>query len=296
MTFRRGGRLDFGWLVALCILASARSAGACQCMPRNPGFLVTSGAWFPADALGVPFSLDANPRSTRMDRVGPGKRNRVRVFWMDGEALRRVAFHLVAVEEPADLRPEHPFPFDRFLIVPERWKVGERYLFLADNVENPAVEVRVTRDRAADVAAAPQAGARLFVDAPERGELTSLTLEGSCSSHFRAVSVHVQMALPGEMYDRASAFLYYARVDGRAWHPARSLCDMIPTGRSWSMTGEERIYEVCGRPSDPQVWGASASPEEPGVTAGDHTIELIAWLPGTTVRFRATGNAHFDCP
>jgi hypothetical protein len=293
---RRGRRLEVGWLVALCLFAAARNAEACQCEPRDPGFLVTSVAWFPADALGVPFSFYADPRFDPKDRVRPGKRNRVRVYWMDGDALHKVDFRLVPIEEPADLRPERPFPFDRFLVVPERWKAGERYLFLADNVENPAVEVRVVQDRAADVATAQKGAAHLFVDAPDRGELTSLTLAGSCSSHFRAVSVHVRMSLPDEMDYRGSAFFYYTRVDGRAWHPARELCDMIPTGRSWAGTGEERIYERCGPPSDPQAWGANASPEEPGVTAGDHAIEMIGWLPGTTVRFRASGYAHLDCP
>src|SRR5207245_427132 len=111
---------------------------------------------------------------------------------------------------------------------------------------NPAVAVSVAPERAVDAAHDASAHANLRSEASVSGELSTMTLGGSCSSQFGAVSVVVRMTLPSRLYFMAGAFLYYTRVDGaRRWHPSASLCHPAALGRSWVDIGEERLYARC---------------------------------------------------
>ena len=224
--------------------------------------------------------------------------NALRVYLLGHGDPTPIAFHVEPIIEPEALREADDFMPDRVLVVPDSWTPGERYLFLAWPSENPAVAVRVASERAVDAASDSSTRADLRSDEPVTGELSAMTRGGSCSAQFGATSVHVRMTLPSRLDYMGGAFLYYTRVDGgRSWHPSRSLCQPAAIGRSWVGLGEETLYSRCSIAARQQDrrW-SGASPDEPGLASGKHVVEMIAWLPGTKVEFRARAEIELECP
>lgn len=114
--------------------------------------------------------------------------------------------------------------------------------------------------------------------------LTVSTRKGSCATTISAASRKVRLKLPTQMEKWRQFLLYSTTVDGRGWRPSPSLCQQVPHGTSWVGPGLDLLYASCsgGKPAD-------------DLPEGTHTVELEAWLPGTTKIVRGKATLSLKC-
>lgn len=96
----------------------------------------------------------------------------------------------------------------------------------------------------------------------------------------------VQLELPPELQAYQDQFFFETIVDGKEkWMNSHSMCQVIKPGSSWEGKGIDLLFTQC----DPRF--------DRGLSQSTHTIQMIAWLPGTAVRIESTLlTVQMSCP
>jgi len=128
-------------------------------------------------------------------------------------------------------------------------------------------QVSVTiSDQAAVSPAGPVA---LKIGEPITGAL-GIAAGGSCAKIVNAAQLPVEMDLPEAMRPFRDHLYFETIIDGTDhWSPSTSLCSPIVPGASWRGKGVDLLFRACD--------------ETGGLSAGRHTVEMRASLPGTNV-------------
>ncbi len=299
-----GERFRALWLaVVACSVLGAETSSACSCGGFDDRFLVETGVLLPANARGVPWWGTVDPR--RGDPEGMPAKTRFSVERVDGQTTWPIDFDVIRLPT-AEV---HGIP-DRFdetvwVIAPDHgFSPGARYRFRSttlpwfipgemepgpsdDYRRELVVEVSIARDPLDVVMSAPV----LRADRARILRLDVTTLAGSCGTTVDAAASDLELELPPDTTRFAGSLLFSTIVDGRPWRPTKSLCERLAPGESWVGHARERVFLPC--PRDP---GDRHAEPAFGTGPGAHTVEMIAWLPGTPIAFRATNTVELGCP
>jgi hypothetical protein len=124
---------------------------------------------------------------------------------------------------------------------------------------------------ASEPAAFPRDLGTLVAVQPQKGALTLAHRGGSCARPIRTIYVDVAVALSDGALPWSDALRFETWVDGKPWAPRAALSDREPMGGSWLGRGRDRLYASCSK---------DALFVEPGLSAGEHSVQLRATLPG----------------
>jgi hypothetical protein len=127
--------------------------------------------------------------------------------------------------------------------------------------------------------------------------VTSATTSGSCATTFIGRKASVAFVLPADVQSWAGVLTYVVLVDGSiVWRPDSSLCDPVAPGLNSLGRGRERLFSYCSElgPRDAgRYWGGG--PPDDNLSSQRHSVEVVASLPGTKVRFSARGEIDLRC-
>ena len=301
-------------ILAISVAFTAR-AHACSCVPEGGGFLEwegnevpsnlasfpwyggepTDGAWLPPNSA---FHLErlragepSQPLAVSLERSDSVFPDRTIPDFLAGQStIRDGLLHtvdrkgqdmvwprpvLVVVKPLVRLVPGATYrivyerePAPSMFGEPGRAEPPQKITFKVLSARIPAVEP----------------GAALVVGEQKVGGLRVSTRKGSCSTEITAASRPLELRLPPGLAKWRQFFLYSTLVDGRGWRPSPTICDNVPHGMSWVGPGRELIYATCGggTPSD-------------SLAEGEHTVEVVAWLPGTPTLIRASNKVALSC-
>lgn len=112
---------------------------------------------------------------------------------------------------------------------------------------------------------------RLVAVQPQPGALQLAHRGGSCSQAARVFYVDVAVELSEAALPWADLFRFETWVDGKRWAPRAALFEPERMGGSWLGRGRDRLYASCTKDS---LFA------EPGLSAGQHVVQLRATLPG----------------
>lgn len=139
----------------------------------------------------------------------------------------------------------------------------------------------VVAEFTAGPSAAQPAGAplgTLLLEPQLLGDLQIATWDGSCSQIVTAAQVAFSVELSAEAAPWAEVLLYETLVDGHAWSATETLEQPGPPpwdppgpGESWQGRGRDLVFANCSP--------TGFAPED-GAGPGEHTIRMIATLPG----------------
>jgi len=110
---------------------------------------------------------------------------------------------------------------------------------------------------------------------------------GICSEGVTAAQLRIVMDLPEAMKAFRDQLYFETIIDGtHHWSPYGSICALVLPGSSWQGKGVDLLFTVCGD-----------KPDDRGLSAGHHTVEMRASLPGTNVS-AMTSKVEIDlkCP
>ena len=249
---------------AMSLLIFPASGGqACSCGgDGEPLFMITSGAILPANIRGIPSS---GARHLDWERV--------ELWLVDGTKIR-VPFRVEVVPYPPGWAGKtRAQGADSLTLLCTNWEPGAKYRLGSGP---GALEFSISKE--------PFLIESCGIDVWEntQGSVTALSTAGSCSAHFNAHRVAIELS-QNEVMRWGDALLYYTVVDDEYWHPSKSLCDYVPRGRSWVGNGRELLYSACyGRGPDINL------------KSGEHRVTMIAWLPGVK-ECRATATVRLGC-
>ena len=228
------------------------------------------GAVLPANAAGVPAS-GWNRREPDWDRLA--------TFFS--------VYDLADPTRPVPFKLRHSEPDSNnpiFLIRPEGFAPDKFYrlVYLHPDDEThwaDSVEVQVGH-------AALPADLGLGLETRETWGSYS---HGEIAQH----EIHWKVNLPPELERFRDTLFYFSYVDGKRWtsgHPERPFDCIGPGfGRSDSGVGQDVFYTRCRKDV---FW----TPRRDGVTPGERRLEMVAWLPGTEIRYRVTRDVELRCP
>lgn len=261
MAFERSLRGARRVLVSLLIGTAAwlevAPARACSCSELFHNELRAGDGQIPANA-GVPWWVTAPSRGAAESFVS--------VERIEGAARVPVS---AAVE-----------PFQGIYVIRplEGWAAGERYRIGVDvgpRLGDPdqqfrTVEVVITP---ALEAATPLA---LSTSPPERRQLALVDFSGACTAGHDAAVVELSAGAPEGMQGLPLGILHFTTyVDGVPWRPSSALCRDIEPGTSWTGRASDRLVASCD----------GFGPEGASLAEGEHTVRMVALLPGTGVTF-----------
>jgi hypothetical protein len=128
----------------------------------------------------------------------------------------------------------------------------------------------------------------LKIGEPITGAL-SIAAGVSCRVSVNAAQLPIEMVLPEAMTVFRDQLYFETIIDGTdRWSPSASICTIVLPGASWRGKGVDLLFSVCG---DTPALALG------GLTAGRHTVEMRASLPGTAV-LAATSKVEIElrCP
>jgi hypothetical protein len=262
MAFERPLRGACRVLVSLLIGAPAwlevAPAHACSCSDTFQNELRAGAGQIPANA-GVPWWFTAlTTRATAESWVS--------VERIEGAARVPVS---AAVE-----------PFQGIYVIRPRegWAAGERYRISVDVGPQPGGSDQ--RFRTAEVEITPALEATtplaLSTSAPERLQLSLVEVRGSCTATHDAAVVELSAGAPEGMQGLPLGILHFTTyVDGVPWRPSSHVCADIEPGTSWTGRASDRLVASCDE----------FAPEGASLAEGEHTVRMVARLPGTGVTF-----------
>lgn len=297
-----GERLRGIALVAVAWLVSAPGlTHACSCGGHDDRFLVGTGALLPANAVGVPWWGTVDSR--RGDAEGTPAKSRFSVERTDGVAPRPLDFDVVTLDTEEVHGVGGRWDEVVWLIRPAEGLIpGATYRFRAKTLPwfvpgamEPGPSDDERRELVVDVSVADEpldfnsSTTWLRVGPQDLRELTVTTFAGSCSTTARSAVRDVKLELAPAADRFKQALLFSTLSAGEPWRPTSSLCGRLAPGESWTGPGRERIFARCspGRGNAEPAFGT-----EPGA----HEVEMIAWLPGTSIEFRARATIELTCP
>lgn len=284
--------------------AGDQSANACSCGVEAGSFLVADGAVLPRNAVGIPWAGhrlgEAADSDDRCD--APWRTRRLTLERLEGNRSSRLGFdvrEVAGAEIPGWRARDLPL----YLLVPRggvvagaRYRVTERWT-ASDYGPNGAdaprtvakqqtVEVSISGDRLDPSAELATVVAR----EPQRGTPWVENVQASCSTKFEAGYRDVEMRLPPTLERWSGSLLVSTFVDAAVWRPTQSLCSLGVAGTSWTKPGAERLFLECGPRCEDCL-----DPNPPPLDAGTHAVRMVAWLPGTPIRFEGSASVELGC-
>jgi len=134
---------------------------------------------------------------------------------------------------------------------------------------------------------------------PLYSEMIPVAGGGACKTWFFVAQVLIETTLPETAGRWENQLLYRTFVNGEPWHPREHLCSVVPPGRSWRETGEDLVYSVCPDPPDldRDIYGWRGSHYLRQLEAGQHSVTMQAFLPGTDIVLESRAMAvDLSCP
>lgn len=258
------------FVVALAVAPTLASACTCP-WPNHWGFVAPEVGRLPANAVGIPLYSPGGGLQLAAEEIA----QKVTVEIKEDGVFRAV---------PAMARKLDSSGM--YVVGPEDGlKAASTYRF-TDRASGRASEaprtVVVTVDHEA-----LEAGASLIAKVhPLRPGLEStLATGGMCSQRVWVSRARVITLLPDIPREWLEQLLYVTVVDGdRHWIGERSLCHVVPPGRSRIQTGWSLLYGKCPPPpgvEDPAFLSVHTLSPEP------HTVQVQASLPGTSIMLKA---------
>ena len=286
-------------MLAFCVAAllfSVPSEG-CSCARPDSGFLASSGIALPKSARGLPWwgSLGFCDDEVSCREELEDVYSRVAVEILNDGRFIPLSFELEIL--PREL-PESAYSYSSswlVLVVPSRLEPGDelRFVYRAgaprlvpytgeSNEAAREQEVLVTVSTE-DI---PKQGSMRVEVESQRPISLEILDPGSCSEK---ITVQQSMIhLEGEPFDTwKDVLLISTYVNGHLWRPQHSFCLDVPQGLSWMGRGHERVFIECSNGGE----GTSKGKLEEGA----QLIRMVAWVPGTNIRFEALGEADLQC-
>jgi hypothetical protein len=249
--------------VLISLLMGARAwlevapAHACSCSESFQNELRAGAGQIPANA-GVPWWFPTLIRSAPESFVS--------VERIEGAARVPVS---AAIE-----------PFQGIYVIRPRegWAAGERYSISVD--VGPTLGRPDQRFRTAEVEITPALEATtalaISTSAPERRQLSLIDGGGACAATHDAAVVELSAGTPEGTQGLPLGILHFTTyVDGVPWRPSSTLCEDIEPGTSWTGRASDRLVASCDE----------FGPEGASLAEGEHTVRMVARLPGTGVTF-----------
>ncbi len=258
--FCRARRAVASVLLGAAVLVDVARAGACSCAEPFENELRTGDGQIPANA-GVPWWFPVVQTSAGLDSF-------VTIERIESDVRVRVPAVISRFERVYVIRPE------------PGWSAGERYLISVD--VGPYQGTPEQRFRTAEVEITPALEATmplgLSLSAARREPVRIADGGGSCSFSPDATLVELSAEAPEGIAGFPLGILYFATyVDGVAWEPSTSLCASIEPGTSWTGPHSDRLVAVC----------SGGGPTTESLAEGEHTVRMVARLPGTDVTFES---------
>lgn len=252
-------------------------ASACSCIGTRSGFLIANHSVVPANIGGIPWAGDRE-RTDAGDFV---------VERLEDHGWATLAFNAAdSSESPVCSRtsPAESPGGALWIIVPDQgFRPGGRYRFthVGGSADRQIIEIVVDQRRLEND------GAPAWIRTGEalRKSLVVWTRAGMCSTSIPAAQESLEIVLPEPWARFKEVLLFGVMVDGQHWRPARGLCDDIPPGLSWVGRGKEIVFAQCG----------GEIPAAYSLEPGRHRVEMVAWLPGTSLLARADTEVVLEC-
>lgn len=245
-------------MIGAAALVQAAPAGACSCGIPFQNELRTGDGQVPANA-GVPWWLAERQSAAPLESL-------VTIERIEGGQQIPVPAAVERFEDIYVIRPA------------SGWSAGERYRISVDTGLEGAADQRL---RTAEVEITPALEATKPLDMSmsiaQRRRLQLIDNGGSCSSERDAAVVELSAGAPEGMSAFPLGILYFStHVDGAPWRPSSSLCESIQPGTSWTGPHSDRLVAPCD----------GSTREGASLSEGQHTVQMLARLPGTDVTFQ----------
>lgn len=253
---------SLGWLAAVGILCAIflvpKQSAACSCLCdiSNWGF-VSDGGLIPSNSRGLLWW------GVFEGSNGTGQGLPVQIASASGEPLA-VEYEPVSKYGGQSLwlfRPRDGFKIGKSYVFTTRHTCST---FMIESGREQQVSVTIS-DQAAVSPAGPVA---LKIGEPSTDALT-VAAGISCSEGVTAAQLPIKMDLPEAIGVFRDQLYFETIVDGARWGASDSLCNPVAPGTSWRGKGVDLLFSACS-PFSSQ-----------GLTAGPHTVEMRASLPGT---------------
>ena len=124
-------------------------------------------------------------------------------------------------------------------------------------------------------AALPEKLGTLSIKSHKKSKLKVSTSMGSCHVNIEADQVTIALEPHPSAQPWMDVFHFQTLVDGKKWNPSKSLGEGS-YGQSWEGRGKERLFSDCNK-------GSIAND---GLSAGKHSVVLLATLPGMEQEWR----------
>jgi len=265
---------SLGWVATvsfLCavFLAPERSA-ACSCVCYYPtwGF-VSEGGLIPSNSPGLLWWGEFEG-SNGTDQALP-----VQIASASGEPLP-VEYELVSKEQPRRLwlfRPRDGFKVGKSYVLTTT-RICQKFTRMlgGPSIGGPSWEQRISVTVSDQAAVSPAGPVELKIGEPTTGAV-AVPAGGICSEGVTAAQLRIVMDLPEAMKAFRDQLYFETIIDGtHHWSPYGSICALVLPGSSWQGKGVDLLFTVCGD-----------KPDDRGLSAGRHTVEMRASLPGTDV-------------
>lgn len=254
------------WIAAVSLLCALflapEQAAACSCACYYPtwGF-VSGGGLIPSNSPGLLWWGEFEG-SNGTDQDLP-----VQIASASGEPLP-VEYELVSKDQPQSLwlfRPRDGFKIGKSYVFTTR-QICQKFFGTSDGIGS---EQRISVTVSDQAAVSPAGPVALKIGEPITDAL-AIAKGVSCSESVTAAQLPIEMDLPEAMRAFRDQFYFETIIDGtHRWAPSANVCCPIVPGASWRGKGVDLLFSVCG--------------ETRGLTAGRHTVEMRASLPGTDI-------------